>query len=125
MHEPGFLKTPGLDADSQAFLDANTNECFTRAQLTGRVLAFAGRLPFRRKALGFLFPFNDSAGLIAYLAALESGHAIVMLNPELDPALKTNLIVRFQPDYIVTPASHPPAAMPEYDLSESPEANQI
>src|SRR5262249_52358836 len=44
---------------------------------------------------------------------------------ELDPALKTNLIVRFQPDYIVTPASHAPSAMPEYDSSESPEANQI
>src|SRR5258705_379939 len=92
MPEFGFFKSAHQDPDSRAFLDANTGEWFTRAQLSRLVTAFADRLRFSQKALGFHFGFNDCAGLIAYLGAIESGHAIVTLDPELDSAFKSKLI---------------------------------
>src|SRR5208283_5177043 len=41
----------------------------------------------------------------AYLGSIESGHAVAMLDPELDPAFACRLIQRFRPDFIVAPAS--------------------
>jgi acyl-CoA synthetase (AMP-forming)/AMP-acid ligase II len=108
MPEASFLKASGHSADSRAVFDGNTGEWFTRAHLTSRVADFAGRLQFPRKALGFLFPFNDSEGLIAYLAAMEAGHAVAMLNPELDEALSARLMARFRPDFIIAPKAHVP-----------------
>src|ERR1022692_2834614 len=105
MPEAGFLKVSGHDPDARALFDANTGEWFTRAELTRRVTDFAGRLRFPRKALGFLFAFNDSESLIAYQAAIQAGHAVAMLNPELDEVLSARLISLFQPDFIIAPKS--------------------
>jgi acyl-CoA synthetase (AMP-forming)/AMP-acid ligase II len=71
---------------------------------------------FSQKALGFLFALNDVDSLISYLAAIEAGHAVVMLNPELDCRLKSNLIERFQPDFIIAPATHAPETNPDYSI---------
>jgi hypothetical protein len=49
--------------------------------------SFSDKLPFTRKALGFVFALNDAASLIAYLGSIESGHAVAMLDPELDSPL--------------------------------------
>ena len=124
MPEAGFLKASGHSADSRAVFDGNTGEWFTRAHLTSRVADFAGRLQFPRKALGFLFPFNDSEGLIAYLAAIETGHAVAMLNPELDEALRARLIARFQPDFVIVPQSHA-LGIGGYREMESPHPGQV
>lgn len=123
MPEAGFLKASGHDPDARAVFDGNTGAWFTRAQLTGRVAAFAGRLQFPRKALVFLFAFNDSESLVAYLAAIHAGHAVAMLNPELDEALSARLISLFQPDFIVAPRSHAPAT--SYREVESPHPGQL
>jgi acyl-CoA synthetase (AMP-forming)/AMP-acid ligase II len=68
------------------------------------VLACIDALPFRTKAFGFLFPLNDVSSLSFYLGAIQAGHAIAALNPELDPEFRTELIHRFQPDFIIAPA---------------------
>ncbi len=123
--EPGFLKC-GADPKAKAFFDADTGEWFTRAQLSSRVTAFADRLRFPAKALGFHFALNDGDSLVAYLAAIEAGHAVVMLNPELDAVLKSRLIALFRPDFVIAPISHPPEGIrpdgPEYSVSTSPHA---
>jgi acyl-CoA synthetase (AMP-forming)/AMP-acid ligase II len=123
MPEAGFLRPSGYSPDAPAVFDGNTGEWFTRAQLTSRVAKFARRLRFPRKALGFLFAFNDSESLIAYLAAIQTGHAVAMLNPELDAALSARLISVFQPDFIVAPRSHTPATA--YCEAESPHPGQL
>jgi acyl-CoA synthetase (AMP-forming)/AMP-acid ligase II len=123
MTETGFLKGSGHNPDARTVFDGNTGEWFTRAQLTRRVAEFAGRLQFPRKALGFLFAFNDSESLIAYLAAIHTGHAVAMLNPELDEVLSARLIALFQPDFIVAPKSHAPATT--YREAESPHSGQL
>src|SRR6266581_2589936 len=126
--EPGFLHS-GVNPGAKAFLDADTGAWFTHAQLFSRVTAFANSLQFPAKALGFHFAFNDADSLIAYLAAVEAGHAVVMLNPELDAGLKSRLIGLFRPDFIIAPISHPPKGSrrdgPEYSIAASPHASQL
>jgi long-chain acyl-CoA synthetase len=95
----------GHDPSSKAVWDADSDQWFTRGELTRCMASFSEKLPFTRKALGFVFAFNDAPSLIAYLGAIESGHAVAMLDPELDSTLACRLIRRFQPDFIVAPGS--------------------
>ena len=125
MPEPGFLKASKHSANNRAFLDADTGQWFTRGQLSDHVNAFAAKLSFAKKALGFNFAFNNSSSLIAYLAAVEAGHAIVLLNPEMDAEFKHKLIEIYQPDFIVAPPSHPPETGDVYSNSESPYPDQL
>ena len=71
-------------SNSPAYFDGNSGQWFTRADLASRVAACAEELTFPQKALGFIFARNDSDSLVAYLAAVEVGHAVVMLDAELD-----------------------------------------
>lgn len=99
--------------------DANSGQWFSRAQLATCISKFAQRLRFGRKSLGFVYAFNDSQSLISYLSSLQAGHAVVMLNPELDDQWKAALIATFRPDFMVAPAWRPPPAAaqgPEYDV---------
>ena len=93
------------DPAARAFLDASSGKWFTRAELARCLACFSDKLAFTQKALGFVFARNDAASLIAYLGSIEAGHAVVMLDPDLDLALASRLILRFQPDFIVAPAS--------------------
>jgi len=108
MSSPGFLKFLTADPGSRVLFDATSGCWFTRGDLADRVSAAAGALQFSRKALGFLFAANDAASLIAYLAALEAGHAIFMLDPELDTGFKSRLISLFCPDFIMAPETNLP-----------------
>lgn len=102
MSERSFLSEH--PSNSPAYFDGNSGQWFTRADLASRVSAFAEELTFRQKALGFIFARNDSDSVVAYLAAIEAGNAVVMLDAELDHGFKARLISRFEPDFIVEPA---------------------
>jgi len=125
MPDTTFLQGLKHEASSKAFFDANSGEWWTRAQLADRVARFVERLQFPRKALGFHFAHEDAAGLVGYMAALESGHAVVMLDPNLDDVFKSKLIARFQPDFLIAPADQCPDAGSDYSAAPSPEANQV
>jgi acyl-CoA synthetase (AMP-forming)/AMP-acid ligase II len=86
-----------------AFFDGNTGVWHSRADLAASIHQFQESLPFRQKAFGLLFPFNDAISLTAYLGTVAAGHAVATLNPELDPALKRELIARYEPDFIIGP----------------------
>lgn len=101
MSRPGFLSSLLQIPASRVMLDANTGRWYTRGEVSELVSPCAQSLLFPKKALGFLFASNDAESLIAYLSCIESGNAVVMLDPELDASLKSNLIARFQPDFIL------------------------
>src|SRR6202035_2551905 len=92
MAERGFLGSSACDPRARCVFDGDARRWFTRGELQNHVAAFAEMITFSHKALGFLFALNDVDSLVAYLAAIEAGHAIVMLNPELDCRLKSKLI---------------------------------
>lgn len=117
MGERSFLASDH-DPAARAFLDASSGKWFTRAELARCLSCFSDKLAFTQKALGFVFARNDAASLIAYLGSMEAGHAVVMLDPELDLTLASRLILRFQPDFVVAPASQvfDPAICAQYSV---------
>ena len=121
MPDDGFLVN-GFSPDAPAVFDGNTAQWLTRRQLSRAVSDFAERLRFPQKAFGFIFAFNNAESLVAYLAAVHAGHAVAMLNPELDPVLRARLISLFQPDFIIEPKPHD--AMNGYREVESPYTSQ-
>ena len=121
MPDRGFLPS-GFSPDARVVFDGNMAEWLTRGQLAQSVAEFAGHLEFPQKALGFIFAFNNAESLIAYLAAIHAGHAVAMLNPELDPILKSRLIELFEPDFLIAPK--PLEAIDGYQEVGSPYASQ-
>lgn len=113
MTERGFLGS-AYDPHARCVFDGDARRWFTRGQLQNNVASFTEKLTFRHKALGFLFALNNVDSLVAYLAAIEAGHAIVMLNPELDCPLKSKLIDLYQPDFIIAPITHAPGPNLDY-----------
>ena len=91
MPDRGFLQGADPNPGARTVFDGNTGQWLTRTELTRRVTDFAARLEFPRKALGFVFAYNDAESLIAYLAALQAGHAVAPLNPQLDEAFSARL----------------------------------
>jgi len=123
MPDRGFLQSLDISPAAPAVFDGNTDLWLTRAELTRRVTDFAARIEFPRKALGFVFVYNDAESLIAYLAALQAGHAVAPLNPQLDEAFIARLTSLFQPDFIAGPPSLP--RQPGYREAESPHSGQV
>jgi acyl-coenzyme A synthetase/AMP-(fatty) acid ligase len=54
------------------------------------------------KRLLFLFCRNDLASVAWYLAAVEAGHAVALLNDQINEHLAANLISLYRPDWVVT-----------------------
>ena len=73
---------------------------------------------FRRagKALVFNFCRNDEISLVAYLAALDCGQPVALLDDGLAAEFKANLIGLYQPEFIVTRCAVPCAG---YEQMES------
>jgi long-chain acyl-CoA synthetase len=59
------------------------------------------------KALIFNFCRNDESSLFPYLAGLEAGHAVAMLDDGLAAEFKAKLIGLYQPEFIVSRTSIP------------------
>ncbi|MDQ1474539.1 MAG: hypothetical protein QOJ99_6019 [Bryobacterales bacterium] len=104
--ERSFFRAPHSPT-ARAVFDSTEGRWFNRSELLDRISACIGTFRFRQKAFGFLFPLNNISSLSFYLAAMEAGHAVTTLNPELDPIFRDELINRFQPDFIVAPVPQP------------------
>src|SRR3954451_23718745 len=99
----GFLKSLNQAPHSRVLFDGDRGCWLTRGELATRLSAAADALQSPRKALVFLFAANDVESLVTYLGALEAGHAVVMLDPDLDPTFQSRLISLFCPDFIAAP----------------------
>ncbi|MCA4133096.1 AMP-binding protein [Arthrobacter sp. M4] len=75
----------------------------TYAELAGRVQDFADRLGHARR-LVVLAADNSVESLVAYLAALSSGHPL-LLAPSDNPAALASLVEAYDPDVVIRPAS--------------------
>jgi acyl-coenzyme A synthetase/AMP-(fatty) acid ligase len=71
------------------------------------------------KRLLFLFCRNDLASVAWYLAALEAGHAVALLNDRIDTELAANLISVYRPEWVVGSLSIDP------DTYDSPGADGL
>ena len=71
-------------AGARAFFDARSERWFTHGDVVALTHLVASSLSFPRKALVFCFCRNRIESVIAYLASLDAGHAVLLLDPDLN-----------------------------------------
>ena len=103
MTSAGFVACLLTRPSARVVFDGETKRWYTRGELAERVIAAAAALRFPKKAVGYVFAANDIDSIVAYLASIEAGNAVVMLDPEMDPGFRERLTAQFEPDYIVAP----------------------
>lgn len=73
----------------------------THSELAVRAERLAADLALPRgKGLVFLFARNTLTSVVAYLAALEAGHAVALLDEGLKAEFAAHLVAHYQPDLI-------------------------
>ncbi len=96
-----FLIDGRCDPNAYAAYDAASAAWYTYGALQAEVDRVAERLRHDRKLLVFCFIRNNIRSVTAYLGALEAGHAVVLLDPDLEPSLKLSLIALYRPGLIL------------------------
>ncbi|MGH9680256.1 MAG: AMP-binding protein, partial [Candidatus Acidiferrales bacterium] len=89
-------------ASAHALYDAALGKWCTYGELRDLVARLAAALDYPRKALAFCFTRNDLASVAWYLAAVEAGHAVALLDEGLTAEFKAGLISTYSPDFILT-----------------------
>src|SRR5580700_4082937 len=107
-----FFSRAGRTAPSDLALHDAAGWC-SYGQLDPLVERLASALIHPSKALAFCFCQNDTPSVAWYLAALEAGHAVALLNGSLDAGLKATLISLYAPEFIL--ASEATACGAEYE----------
>ncbi len=85
-----------------ALIDGATNASWSYGELADEVSRHRDSLAGAEKRLLFLFCRNDSSSVVWYLAALEAGHAVALMNDQIDAQLAANLISLYRPEWVVT-----------------------
>ena len=93
-----------------AIIDARSGKEWSYAELRSDVARIREALPsLGRKSLGLLIARNRYECLAAYLAALNAGSAVALLDATLSPGLLGDFLEAYRPDWIFT-------AQPEADF---------
>lgn len=90
-------------AERAALIDVESGRTLSYAALDGAVGEAATLLTAPRKALIFLFCRNGLASVVLYLAALRQGHAVALLDADLEAGIKRQLLARYQPEFVWLP----------------------
>lgn len=93
------------NSSARALYDAHQRRGWTYRELCDAVQQTATLLASRNKALLFLFCRNDASSVIAYLAAIEAGHAVALVDENLAPEFKKRLMELYQPEFILSPVA--------------------
>lgn len=88
--------------DRIALIDGAEGISWTYGQLADQVSRRRDALVTREKSLLFLFCRNDLNSVAWYLAALEAGQSVALLNDQIDAQLRDNLISLYQPEWILS-----------------------
>ena len=95
-------------APGPALVDAATGDSWDYSRLMAAVREAARGLARPEKALVFCLCRNDPATVIAYFAALEAGHAAMLLDAAVGGDVLGDLLARYQPEFVLSSAA--PAA---------------
>jgi acyl-CoA synthetase (AMP-forming)/AMP-acid ligase II len=95
-----FWKLPYPD-DAPVAIDARDVKHWNYSDLRADTARLQAALPkLGRKSLGLLIAQNRYECLAAYLAALNTGSALILLDSALNPDLLHDFLVAYQPDWI-------------------------
>ena len=84
-----------------ALIDGATDASWTYGELSDEVSRCRDLLADSEKRLLFLFCRNDLPSVVWYLAAVEAGHAVALLNDQIDVQLAANLISLYRPEWVL------------------------
>ena len=109
------------DPQSIALYDSVQSQQISYAALCSLVDQLRSQFNSGLKYLVFHFGRNDLTSLAWYLAAVDAGLAVALLDEALAPALKQQLIALYEPEWIVysNPATQFGSIDEEYALHES------
>ena len=95
-----FWKVTQRD-ESLAAIDARSGKLWSFAQLRDDVARIQAALPrLGRKSLGLLLASNQYECLAAYLAALNSDAALILLDANLNSELQRDFLAAYRPDWV-------------------------
>jgi acyl-coenzyme A synthetase/AMP-(fatty) acid ligase len=95
--------------NSVALIDGAADTSWTYGELSDEVFRRRDLLANAEKRLLFLFCRNDLSSVAWYLAAVEAGHAVALLNDQIDAQLAANLISLYQPEWVLASLPVDPA----------------
>jgi acyl-coenzyme A synthetase/AMP-(fatty) acid ligase len=87
--------------DRIALIDGSTGSYWTYGVLADEVARCRDCLAGAEKRLLFAFCDNQLPFIAWYLAAIEAGHAVALLNYQTDQELAANLITVYRPEWVV------------------------
>ena len=90
--------TPG---DRTALIDAASGTAWDYGRVRAEMRAVAARLARPRKALVLCLCGNDPATVIGYLAALEAGHAVMLVDRKAPGDVLNDLVERYCPEIVL------------------------
>ena len=101
-----FLLT-NTDADRTALVDEHSVERLSYREVASSVGAAAADLASTRKQLVFLLGSREVSCVIAYLASVEAGHAVVWIDPTLSAAAFGRLLATYRPELVALGSREP------------------
>ncbi len=91
-------------SDAPALVGAEDGEVWSYARLLATVRDTADLLARPRKSLVFCLCRNDPMTVIGYLAAVEAGHAVMLLDAAVREDVLSDLLHRYSPDMVLASA---------------------
>lgn len=107
--------------DATAAIDARSGTQWTYADLRAGAARIQAALPaLGRKSLGLMLAQNRFECLAAYLAALNAGSALILLDATLNPELLHDFLQAYQPDWIFSLQANPDLTGYQPNTSQEP-----
>jgi len=98
-----FWRLEAGDSDRLAVVDAASNTEWSWTELRATADDFASLLPDDPKPVGLVFCDRSAAQIAAYLGALRSGAAVVLLDARLAERQRNRLLERYRPRFVWHP----------------------
>ncbi len=97
-----LIATAQVRPADPALYDGALKRWWTHEQLADTVRSLARLLEAPQRALVFSFCRSDIASIAWYLASLEGGHAVALLDEGLAGEFKQRLISTYAPDFVIS-----------------------
>jgi acyl-CoA synthetase (AMP-forming)/AMP-acid ligase II len=96
-----FLDSPDVDPSRPALLDSSKGRWWSHAELRAAATSLAGRMTGASGGLAFLLSRNTAGSVIGYLACVQAGVAVVLLDARTRPADLQKLIEIYRPELVL------------------------
>lgn len=102
-----FLIPSSIESGRPALVEGATGTVLTYGDLRDRVAERAAELACAERQLAFCFTRNDVASIVTYLAVIEAGHAVFLLDSSTAPDFVAHLLDRYRPEWVLhSPDGH-------------------